>query len=371
MMGYRVDKMPFVPARWDAVRSNYAQWWAGKLDRPLISITLDGYDAGRPAPALPAYGFHSFYDHSVPADAIVDRLDYDLQRQRFFGDAFPTTCLNFGPGVTAAFLGAELHNGENTVWFHPREDREVADLRLKLDRREYWFTRIESLLRACSARWQGQVQVGMPDLGGTIDLVATFRPGEKLLFDLYDRPEEVKRLTWEAHAAFWESFAAFDSVLRPPNPGYSGWTPIFSESPFYLLQCDFAYMISPEMFDEFVKPELAASCRRLGNAFYHLDGAGQLPHLDALLSIPELKGIQWIPGAGAPDVSHWPEVYRKIRAAGKLVQVWTNQSEQGLRIVDILADQLGSAAGLVVIGFHPRDREDEARALLRKYRMET
>ena len=61
------------------------------------------------------------------------------------------------------------------------------------------------------------------------------------------------------------------------------------------------------MFDE-SKPELAASCRRLKNAFYHLDGLGQLPHLKSLLSIPELKGIQWVPGDGQPDVTEWPAV---------------------------------------------------------------
>lgn len=365
-----VHDTSFTPGRWEAIRQNYRQWWDGKLDRPIISITLDGYDPGRCAPELPAQGFQSVYDRSVPAQAIIDRLDYDLRQQRFFGDAFPTTCLNFGPGVVAAFLGAELHNGENTVWFHPREDCEIANLRFRLDCGVYWFTRITELLRAACERWQGQVQVGMLDLGGTIDLLSTFRPSEKLLLDLYDHPEEVKRLTWEAHDAWWQCFEAFDRALKPVNPGYSGWTPIFSETPFYMLQCDFSYMIGREMFDEFVKPELVAACRRLANPFYHLDGQGALLHLDSLLSIPELKGIQWVPGAGAPDVTHWPEVYRKIRAAGKLIQVWTNQSDQGLRIVDILADQLGSAAGLIVIGCHHRDQADETLALLRKYGIE-
>ena len=359
--------IPFAFERWQGIREAYGQCWAGKLDRPIISITLNGYDPGRAAPNLPAQGFHSFYDRSVSAEAIVDRWDYDLRQQRFFGDAFPTTCPNFGPGVVAAFLGAELRNGENTVWFHPREERAVTDLRLTLNRQDDWYQRVESLLRASSERWRGAVQVGMVDLGGMLDLVATFRPGEKLLLDLYDHPDEVKRLTWEAHEAWWQSFAALNQVLKPINPGYSCWTPIFSAAPFFLLQCDFSYMISREMFDEFVKPELAASCKRLTNPFYHLDGPGALAHLDSLLSIPELKGIQWVPGAGAPDVTHWPEVYRKIRAAGKLIQVWTEQTEHGLRVVDILADQLGSAAGLIVIGCGPREQEDETLALLRKY----
>ena len=32
--------------------------------------------------------------------------------------------------------------------------------------------------------------------------------------------------------------------------------PIYSEKPYYPLQCDFSAMISPDMFEEFVLPEL-------------------------------------------------------------------------------------------------------------------
>ena len=92
---------------------------------------------------------------------------------------------------------------------------------------------------------------------------------------------------------------------------------MFSGKPFYMLQCDFCYMISPEMFAEFVLPELAESCRRLDRSFYHLDGKGELPHLPQLLSIPELGGIQWVPGAGETPYYEWIDVYRAVADAGK------------------------------------------------------
>ncbi|GAG04559.1 unnamed protein product, partial [marine sediment metagenome] len=58
-------------------------------------------------------------------------------------------------------------------------------------------------------------------------------------------------------------------------------------------------------------------------AIYHLDGPKQLIHLDDLLSIPSLTGIQWVPGAGAlPSIDEkWMPVYNKIQAAGKLLIV--------------------------------------------------
>ncbi len=46
-----------------------------------------------------------------------------------------------------------------------------------------------------------------------------------------------------------------------------------------MLQCDFAYMISPQMFERFVLPDLTACCEALEHGFYHLDGKGQIRHL--------------------------------------------------------------------------------------------
>lgn len=358
----------FTVAAWAKVRENYRRWWAGELDRPLIHLTVNGAaEPDRPRPTLPTYGFQSMYDAMTSAEAIVDVWDYRLATQHWLGDGFPSVFPNFGPGVVAAFLGAELQNGDNTVWFHPREPKSVTTLQFAFTPENPWLRRISDLVRAAGERWRDQVLVGMTDLGGSLDLLATFCPGEQLLLDLYNAPEAVKARTWELHELWWQYYQHFTRLQRSCNPGFSAWTPIYSETPYYMLQCDFSYMIGPDMFDEFVKSELAAACKKLGNVFYHLDGPGELPHLDSLLSIPELKGIQWVPGAGQPGIEQWPEVYRKIRDAGKLIQFFTSQSSLGLNALDALARQLGSAKGLIMIGDCMPTEEPSARRLLAKY----
>jgi len=353
--------------RWDRIKTTYRAWWAGELDRPLLHVALRGYDRGRPEPELPYLGFTSGYDLSVPAEAIVDRWDYELSPHRYLGDGFPSFWPNFGPGVVAAFVGGVLEQRPDTAWFHPTRETEVADLSLRFDRGNVWLRRVADIMRAAMDRWQGLVQVGMTDLGGAVDVLSTFRPSRRLLLDLCDHPEHVKRATWMIHDLWWRCFDELDAVLRPKNPGYTAWTPIFSETPYYILQCDFAYMIGPKMFDEFIKPELAATCRRLGNAFYHLDGIGQLAHLNSLLEIEELKGIQWVPGTGQAGAECWPEVYRKVHAAGKLIQVSDWQGLKGGNILDILADQLGSAKGIICFFGCDRSQEDEMVSILERY----
>lgn len=356
----------FTPADWQRIRETYTAWWNGTLGRPLINVSVGGYERDRPQPSLARAGRTAFYGDRVTPEEIVDRVDWDLSGSRFPGDSFPSWFVDFGPGVGAVFLGGQAETDTNTVWFHPSEEQELADIDLHFSTASAWYQRIAAIYRAGIERWQGAVQMSMTDLGGGLDLVSTFRPGEQLLLDLYDCPEEVKRVTWQVHEAWFRMFDSFNQILQPVNPGYTAWTPIFSAKPYYMLQCDFCYMIGPEMFREFVRPELAACCRRLANPFYHLDGPGQLPHLDYLLEIPELKGVQWVPGAGAPPVTEWPEVYRRIRAAGKRVQIFLDPAA-GLRTLDILVDQLGSAEGIVLIGGVGRDREDELNELIARY----
>lgn len=354
--------LDFNMERWARIREDSNAWWAGQLDRPLIQFVIDGNDPGRPKPDLPLYAYQAFYDLSIPVEAIIDRIDYDLSCKRFLGDAFPAFWPNFGPGVVAAFLGAKLETSlkNQTVWFRPAHEDEIGNLSLQYDPDNIWFNRIESLCKAAVQRWEGSVQIGMTDLGGNLDILSVFRPGGKLILDLYDSPDRVKELTWSAHQLWWRYFDEFNSIIQPCNPGYSTWAGLFSSETHYMLQCDFAYMIGPDMFDEFVKPELEASCKRLKNAFYHLDGPGQLPHLDSLLRIDELKGIQWVPGEGAPACKHWPEVYRKIRDAGKLIQVFGDPET-----LDAIADQLGSAKGILLSG--QVSSEGEAKKCLGKY----
>jgi 5-methyltetrahydrofolate--homocysteine methyltransferase len=261
-------------------------------------------------------------------------------------------------------MGAKLDNSSGQVWFWPPDDRPIQEIHLELDPDNPWLQRIKDICAAAMERWQGQVLVGMTDLGGNLDIPATFRTTEKLLTDLIDCPEEVERLTWEAHEAWHQAYQAINAILQPVNPGYSDWSGIYSDQPSYMLQSDFSYMISPKMFGQFVLPELEATCKRLPHTFYHLDGIGQIPHLDQLLTISELDGVQWIHGDGKPNAANWPEIYQKIHAAGKLIQIISGEFEA----IEAITQQIGTSQGLQyhMILATP-DRASEIRAKLQDY----
>ncbi|MCL2646321.1 MAG: hypothetical protein FWD61_04845 [Phycisphaerales bacterium] len=354
----------FDARRWERVKTDSAKWWAGELKRPLIQMVMKGRDPGRKEPSVPSYGFAARYPDDVAPEQIADRWEYDLSRRYFLGDAYPVEWLNFGAGVMAAMLGCGLFADDNTVWFKPPRALALDEVELKFDPENKWFKRIAAVAEAAGQRLAGQAQIGMTDLGGTLDILSSFRPSEALLTDLIDAPETVEKLVWQTHALWRQYFELFDQILRKYNIGWTCWTSLFSQQPYYMFQCDFCYMIGPEMFERFVKKDLAASCKWMKHGFYHLDGIGELPHLDSILAIPELKGVQWIPGAGKPDAGYWPEVITKIRKAGKLVQFFGTMES-----FDALAEKTGSVEGVCLIcqGFFPRSREKELEKFLLKY----
>lgn len=303
---------------WERVERDAQAWWAGELERPLVYLSVFPPIAARP------YSYMSNYPLDMPADEVLDRYEPLLTTQRYYADAFPWLWINFGPGIVAGFLGASVHSvtePSETVWFMPAVGRAAIPSHLSYDAENVWWKRVKELTAAAVERYGKHLVVGHTDLGGNLDILASLRGTENLLFDLIDHPEEVERLAGRITQLWLRYYDELDGIIRPACRGTSCWTPLFSPGKTYMLQCDFSYMISPAMFERFVMPDLVACCEHLDHAFYHLDGKGEIPHLDLLLSIPRLRGIQWVPGDGQPPPEEWLPLLKRIRDGGKLCQV--------------------------------------------------
>lgn len=316
----------FTPDDWARIKRDWGAFWAGELDRAMVIIETCNVPEGVLEKLPEAPGFVAQLPLNMSADEVVDRYEARLPYQRWYGDSFPRWFVNFGPGSIAAYLGAKMGVRRETVWFEPAEIRELADIHLRFDPDNAIYRHTLDISRRAAERWKGQVCVGYPDLGGNLDILASLRTTERLLMDTMDCPEQIDRLIGEITTHWLEYFEAFHAADEN-GCGHTAWMSHWSPGRTYVLQCDFSYMISPEMFRRFVVPDLTACCRRLDHSFYHLDGKGALPHLDALLEIKELDGIQWVAGAGNPGSAYWPEVLSRIRKAGKLCMVFGTPEE--------------------------------------------
>ena len=303
----------FTDEDWQRIERDWKAWWAGELERALLVLEVPTYDWTQ----LTKWGL------DTPLDQVLDIAQRNLEGTAWLGDAYPKWWVNYGPGVMAAFLGSRVSYTPDTTWFWPLEDvNSLTNIHPIYNPDNPWWRRVLEMTRQAVDRWRDQVLVGTTDLGGNLDILASLRGSEKLLFDLNDNPTDVDRLVKEITSLWLQYYDDLYAITDPAGRGNACWGPVWSPGKGYMLQCDFSYMISPRMFKRFVLPDLEACCAHLDYAFYHLDGKGELPHLDQMLRIERLRGIQWQPGDGQRMAEGWPEVLQKIRAGGKLVQVF-------------------------------------------------
>lgn len=332
----------FNPQDWERIERDYMAWWTDELDRPMV--WLETTDV---LPPQKCFDFLANYPMHMTVDEIIALHEPIISSTHYYGDAFPMWWMNFGPGIAAGFLGAMV-NGvtepSETVWFSPASAVEIQNLHLCFDTENLWWKRVRDLTAAATAHWQGQVAVSMTDLGGNLDILASFRGTDGLLFDVMDQPDQVDRLVRQINRLWLRYFDELDTIIRPSCRGTTCWGNIWSTGKTYMLQSDFSYMISPAMFERFVVPDLIACCDHLDHGFYHLDGKGEIPHLDLLLSIERLRGIQWIPGDGQPTPDRWLPLLKRIRDGGKLCQIFVDP-EGARRVVK----NLGGHGFLLVI----------------------
>ena len=159
------------------------------------------------------------------------------------------------------------------------------------------------------------------------DALAAFRDPQNLAMDLLDHPDEVKRLLERVEADYYRLYDLSYHRLRAAGQPITSWTPLVSESKFYIPSTDFSIMISRAMFEEYFLPGIRRECQFLDRSIYHLDGPGALRHLDTILAIPELDALQWVPGAGNEGYAKWVKIYQQAQAAGKGIQVFASMDE--------------------------------------------
>lgn len=309
----------FDDSQWSKVRKNYDRWWNNSLDRPIINAKVYCLQNDY-RPFIDEWiSQKHFSDLSITPKQIAERCVYETTNFEYIADGYPhINNVISGPGILSAYLGCEVINNQGWTWFHPMKDRpSINKLSLKVDKNNIWFKRTMEIFKYEIEYSQGNIVISFPDMGGIMDVLASFFPSDQLPLALYDNPDDVKRLLNEIKDAWIACYEEFVNLFKGATKGYTSWSPVYSEVPCYIHQSDFSYMLSTDMFEEFVLPHLNEIFTFVENSMYHLDGIGALPHLALLKKCNNLKCIQWVFGDGKGSATKWADVFNEIKKAGK------------------------------------------------------
>jgi hypothetical protein len=195
------------------------------------------------------------------------------------------------------------------------------------------------------------------DIGGATDVLASLYGTEKLLLAMLEAPEVVA--PWLARLTeIWKVVYEAQARLLPAENGCKGWLSYWSSLRTYPLQNDFSCMISPSLFRELCVPELESLATFIDRPFYHLDGPDAVKHLDTLLELPQIQGIQWQPGAAGGTATDWLPLLQRIQQAGKRLFIYVRP--EGLETVMSALRPEGVVFSL------PASSPEEADALVKK-----
>ena len=311
---------------WEEAREHFARWWArdGLVVVPYVPPGIGPARPTRdpvarePGPPRNAEARHADPGHVTAAS------HYWLATGTLALDALPIGRVDLGPGSLALYLGSEPEFSDDTVWFKPLANQADLERPLRFDPANHWWRRQLALVDAALACSAGRYPIGFPDLVENLDVLASLRDTQAVMVDLVERPAWVKQRIAEINRAYFEVYDLLRARLAAPDGACAFWAfHLWGPGRTAKVQCDALAMISPAMFDEFVRPALAEQCEWLDHAMFHLDGTQAVPHLASLLAIPGLDAIEFTPQAGVESGGHerWWPLYRRILAAGKSVQV--------------------------------------------------
>jgi len=110
-------------------------------------------------------------------------------QQTFFGIAFPNLWINFGPGILAAWLGAQPIFKSNTMWFGNQSLKDIMDIddiiRIDMDRNNIWWKRVVNATKVAVSRHYNRFIVGMTNIGGILDVIVALRCAAEIIKDMY------------------------------------------------------------------------------------------------------------------------------------------------------------------------------------------
>jgi len=298
-------------------------WWDHEIiDRPTISYYFP-QNEGSIARIFSIIFFG--WDLAQNPDGIEEVIsDYEkhLQYVNFGGESIPSFIPYYGAGIMAAVFGVIPKFHSRTVWFNrPTSPNDIVALLedVKLNANNEWYSRLLRVTEYAAKHSQGNYQISMTDLGGILDVLSSFLGPREIILTMKRRPDIIDTCRAILLEKTLKVYDDLQNIVSKYNDGCNSWMNIWSKKRWYPIQCDFCAMLNPKWFKRFALPDIIAQAAHMDYSIYHLDGPNALIHLDDLLSIPELTGIQWVPGDGREPMGHekWYPIYKKIQAAGK------------------------------------------------------
>jgi len=316
-------------------------FWEGEvIDRPVVTILgMNNNAIVHPGFSMLPPASSEMFKWYTDAEWRLKNFRLACDNSTWVGDRLPMVFLNLGAAGHAGFFkGMKNVFSDAGLIFENELDEDNPSL--EFDENSIWYKKTLEMAQYLVDESNGDYLVSQSDCCGNADVLAAVKGTDSLLMDMILGADYIKPAMDKIQKAYERIHKEVYDIVRDNNNGASGigWLHTYAPGLSAQIQSDICCMISPELFEKYIVPELEAQCEMLDYPLYHLDGQEVVRHLDHLLSVEKLKAIQWTRVDGQPSPVEFIDVMKKIQAAGKSLLVLFDTIEE----VDILTQNLSS-----------------------------
>jgi hypothetical protein len=296
-----------------------AFWTNAPIGRPLIGFSLGGWFPLQSYPGMAKFrgrrgvaadelhpdDFLADYDRLV---ASWDAMEDDVIRAVAPLPPFPWL---------EAMMGARVQVGDEAIWTL-EGGFEYADLdALDLSSDNPWRRKYLEFVAALNDRFHDRCPVGQPILRGVSDMIAALRGASRMVFDLYDHPEQFQCLAGRCTDLLIALIAEQQRITGPFAGGYEvEQLALWAPGRIIRMQEDGSVFFSPSLYVQHLRGEDERQASSFPYSVIHLHSSS-LFLLDAILNVESLKCIQINKDVGGLDVSGMLPFFKKVQQRGK------------------------------------------------------
>ena len=235
-----------------------------------------------------------WFDSEYQADEFLK----SISGMRFNAETFPIYMPNLGPNVYAAFHGGNMTFEDVTSWYHEIVHDYGTDMsKINFSKDNVFYKKILELTKVALEKCENKYLVGYTDIHPGLDCALAWRGTMNLCMDLIEDTENAQKLFDLAAEHFLEVYDEYDRILKAHDMPSCTWMNIpVPNGRMHIPSADFSFMISPDDYIKYGLPILREEVKTMTHNVFHVDGKGVANHIDTILSVPEVRCIQWVQG---------------------------------------------------------------------------
>jgi hypothetical protein len=295
------------------LKMNEAYWQRVPADRPLLGVAVNITFPSITFTHRPVEEGRITPDMIDPAQFLSDWDASYRHTERRGEDLFMAACPFAGIPWMEAIAGCQVRASltSGSIWAEHPDPSWGALLKMDFDPRDPWLLKLIECAGVLRQHAAGRYPICGPILRGVSDMLAALLGTQRMVFEFYDHPDQMRQLIARC-TDIWHGVgqALVEAMGRFHGGMCAGRRRVWTPGTCMLYQDDAVSLLSPRFYQEYLVPAAQAILACYDRTMIHVH-SGTLPiMLDGLLALDSLDAVEVLLD---PTGKRLPELLESLR----------------------------------------------------------